>query len=115
MPTATRLPLLDEYTADARHAPLRGEDLIDRQLRNEVANRGLIGETSAYERGSHRFVARSRDELADERGRIWRATEDGLVGPGGERLARVPGHLAYWFDWFAFFPTTELYGGAPAR
>jgi len=62
-----------------------------------------------------RFVARSRDELADERGGIWRVTEDALVGPGGERLTRLPGHLAYWFGWFAFFPATELYGGEPAR
>ncbi len=115
MPTATRLPILDDFTADVRHAPLRGEDLIDPRLRNEVASRGLVGDTRVYERGSHRFVARSRDELADERGRVWRVSEDALVGPGGERQPRLPGHLAYWFGWFAFFPTTELYGGEPAR
>lgn len=28
---------------------------------------------------------------------------------------RFAGELAYWFGWFAFFPKTELYGGAPAR
>ena len=115
MPTATRLPLLDDFTADVRHAPLGGENLIDPRLRNEVASRGLIGDTRAYERGGHRFVARSRDELADERGRTWRVTEDALIGPGGKRLPRLAGHLAYWFGWFAFFPTTELYGGDPAR
>jgi hypothetical protein len=115
MPTATRLALLDDFTADVRHAPLRPEDLIDPRLRNEVAGRGLAGDTRAYERGAHRFAARSRDELADERGGAWRVTEEALVGPGGERLARVPGHLAYWFGWFAFYPTTELYGGAAAR
>ena len=37
-------------------------------------------------------------------------TEEALVGPDGERLARVPGHLAYWFGWFAFFPGAALYG-----
>ncbi len=115
MPTATRLPILDDFTADVRHAPLHGEDLIDPRLRNEVASRGLIGDTRAYERGPHRFGPRSRDALADERGRAWRVTEDALVGPDGERLARLPGHLAYWFGWFAFFPATELYGGEPAR
>ena len=115
MPTATRLPLLDEFSADVRRAPLRGDYLIDPPLRDEVASRGLTGDTRAYERGGQRFVARSRDELADERGRPWRVTEEALVGPGGERLPRVPGHLAYWFGWFAFFPTTELYGGTPAR
>lgn len=115
MPTATRLPILDDFTADARHAPLRTEDLIDPRLRNAVASRGLAGDTRAYERGSHRFVARSRDALADGRGRAWRVTEDALVGPDGERLPRLPGHLAYWFGWFAFFPATELYGGTPAQ
>jgi len=116
MPTATRLPLLDDFTADARHAPLRGDDLIDPQLRNEVASRGLIGDTRAYERGSRRFrPGGSRDALVDERGAAWRASDDALVGPAGERLPRLSGQLAYWFGWFAFFPKTELYGGAPAR
>ncbi|MGH8682758.1 MAG: DUF3179 domain-containing protein, partial [Burkholderiales bacterium] len=112
MPTATRLPLLDDFTADARHAPLRGEDLIDPQLRNEVASRGLIGDTRAYERGGRRFrPGGSRDTLVDERGAVWRVTDEALVGPGGERLPRVSGQLAYWFGWFAFFPKTQLYGG----
>jgi len=116
MPTATRLPLLDDFTADARHAPLRGDDLIDPRLRNEVASRGLIGDTRAYERGGHRFrPGNSRDTLVDERGAVWRATGDALVGPRGERLPRISGQLAYWFGWFAFFPKTELYGGDPAR
>lgn len=116
MPTATRLPLLDDFTADARHAPLRGEDLIDPRLRNEVASRGLIGDTRAYDRGSRRFrPGGSRDTLVDERGTAWRATDDALVGPAGERLPRISGQLAYWFGWFAFFPKTELYGGDPAR
>ena len=116
MPTATRLPLLDDFTADARHAPLRGEDLIDPRLRNEVASRGLIGDTRAYERGERRFRPGSaRDALVDERGGVWRAADDALIGPGGERLPRIPGQLAYWFGLFAFFPKTELYGGEPAR
>jgi len=116
MPTATRLPLLDDFTADARHAPLRGEDLIDPRLRNEVASRGLIGDTRAYERGGRRFrPGGARDTLVDERGAVWRTTDDALIGPGGERLPRVSGQLAYWFGWFAFFPKTELYGGDPAR
>ena len=116
MPTATRLPLLDDFTADAEHAPLRGDALIDPRLRNEVASRGLIGDTRAYERGSRRFgPGGSRDTLVDERGVVWRATDDALVGAMGERLPRISGQLAYWFGWFAFFPKTELYGGDPAR
>lgn len=28
-------------------------------------------------------------------------------------LPRVPGHLAYWFGWYSFFPQSELYTGPP--
>ena len=111
MPTATRLALLEDYTNDPRRGPLTGEHSIDAALRNEVASRGLIGETRAYARGAHRFRAQARDALLDERGRPWHVTEEALIGPQGERLVRLPGELAYWFGWFAFFPTTELYGG----
>ncbi len=115
MPTATRLALLEAHTLDDRSGPLTGEHALDPRLRDEVASRGLIGETRAYARGAHRFRAGARDALVDERGREWRVTEEALVGPDSERLARVPGELAYWFGWFAFFPTTELYGGAQPR
>jgi hypothetical protein len=112
MPTATRLTLLEEFTLDERSGPLTPEISIDAELRNEVASRGLIGETRAYERGAHRFEGQTRDALLDERGRAWKVTEEALVGPAGERLARLPGELAYWFGWFAFFPQTEVYGAA---
>ena len=38
-------------------------------------------------------------------------TEAALIGPGGEQLARLAGHLSYWFGWYAFYPRTELYEG----
>ena len=28
-----------------------------------------------------------------------RLEEDALIGPAGERLGRLPGHVAYWFAW----------------
>ena len=110
MPTATRLTLLEEFTLDDRSGPLTPEFSIDAGLRNEVASRGLIGETRAYARGAHRFTGQTRDALLDERGRPWAVTEDALAGPEGERLPRLPGELAFWFGWFAFFPTSEIYG-----
>jgi hypothetical protein len=112
MPTATRLTLLEEFTLDDRSGPLTPEISIDAGLRNEVASRGLIGETRAYARGNHRFTGQMRDALLDDKGRAWRITEEALVGPGGERLPRLAGELAYWFGWFAFFPQTEVYGSA---
>jgi hypothetical protein len=84
--------------------------LFPPDLRNEVAARGLIGETRAYDRGAHTFSSSpSPDQLLDERRRTWRATEEALLGPDGTRLPRLGGHLAYWFGWFAFYPHTEVY------
>ena len=37
-------------------------------------------------------------------------TEEALLGPESETLPRLPGHLAYWFGWYAFFPKTLVYG-----
>jgi hypothetical protein len=65
----------------------------------------------AYERGDHTF---SSDDAAmgvvDETGAVWQVTEDALIGPNGEELSRLGGHLAYWFGWYAFFPQTAIYG-----
>ena len=33
----------------------------------------------------------------------WQVTEDGLIGPGGRLLARLPGHIAYAFAWEGYF------------
>ncbi len=39
----------------------------------------------------------------------WTVGEDALTGPGGETLARLPGHVAYWFAWQSYM------GDRPAR
>ena len=110
MPTEARLTLLSERTSNEQRGSRARAGMFTPDLRNEVAQRGLIGETRAYERGAHTFTAsRSKEELIDERAAPWRATEDALVAPDGERLARLGGHLAYWFGWFSFYPQTELY------
>jgi len=48
------------------------------------------------------------DQLVDAEGRPWRATDEALLGPEGQRLARLPGTVVYWFAWQAFHPETEL-------
>jgi hypothetical protein len=66
----------------------------------------------AYDRGGHTFSpasAGAADELLDETGRRWQVTEAALVAEG-ETLARLPGHMAYWFGWYSFYPHTEIYG-----
>jgi len=37
--------------------------------------------------------------------------EDGLVSLSNpeERLSRLPSHVAYWFGWFAFNPSTTAF------
>lgn len=68
-------------------------------------------EVRAYERGAHTFqVGASAAELIDDAGRPWQVTEEALVGPDGATLARLGGHLVYWFGWYAFFPQSEIYG-----
>ncbi len=68
-------------------------------------------EVRAYERGGHQFSpGETEATVLDENGRIWDITEEALLGPEGEQLERLPGHLAYWFGWFAFYPQTEVYG-----
>jgi hypothetical protein len=35
-------------------------------------------------------------------GKTWKITEQALLGPAGERLTRLPGHIAYWFAWSGY-------------
>ncbi|MCO5190994.1 MAG: DUF3179 domain-containing protein [Anaerolineae bacterium] len=68
-------------------------------------------EVRAYERNEHTFTpGDDSNTVIDESGAVWQVTEDALVGPDSATLARVGGHLAYWFGWFAFFPNTLVYG-----
>lgn len=67
----------------------------------------------AYESGTHTFAPAAKDTTAvimDKTGRKWRVAENTLVSPSDEKLARLPGHMAYWFGWFSFYPKTEVYG-----
>jgi hypothetical protein len=67
-------------------------------------------EIRAFARSEHTFSPGPDDfTVLDEDGRSWQVTEEALVGPDGETLTRINGHLAYWFGWYAFYPETELY------
>ncbi len=69
-------------------------------------------EVRAYNRGQHRFSETSDvNRLVDETGEMWSITEEALVAldSDGERLERLPGHLAFWFGWYVFFPNTLVY------
>lgn len=111
MPTATRLALLNERTGDGWPAgAIDALAHVDRDTRDRVAARGLIGDARAYASGGRRFASGpAADEVVDEHGARWRVTEDALVAPTGERLERLPGHLAFWLGWFAFYPHGDVY------
>jgi hypothetical protein len=110
--------------------------LVERQVINDrlaltsvvlVANRGVIrvegrsarsgpavypagGEVRAYDRGDHRFEpGPDADSLLDVDGARWRISEDALLGPSGERLPRIAGHVSYWFAWSAFHRETQVW------
>jgi hypothetical protein len=66
-------------------------------------------EVRAYARGTDTFrPGATPDELLDDAGTVWRATDTGLVPPAGVAHRRLPGTSAYWFAWQAFHPETEV-------
>ncbi len=82
---------------------------IDRRAGPVVWNAGA--EIRAYERGDQTFEpTEGTEQVRDGQGRLWRITEDALVGPDDQTLDRLGGHLAYWFGWVSYFPRTTLYG-----
>ena len=86
-------------------------------ISDAVGNRAvvLIGNAEtrsvrAYQRGARRFEATAGEHRLRGPGGLWQVTEEALLGPGGTRLTRVPGHLAYWFAWDGYLGVqSELY------
>jgi hypothetical protein len=102
--------VLAEKVVNDRLGGPGGESLV-------VVGDPASGAVRAYRRGELRFEPGAGPrELIDEAGRLWTVGEDALL-PHGDgapaALPRVPGHQAFWFGWFSFFPRSELYGGAP--
>ncbi|MGE4609535.1 MAG: DUF3179 domain-containing protein [Myxococcota bacterium] len=81
-----------------------------RSVRTGPATYRAGGEVRAYDRGARQFgPGPDPRTVTDADGGSWRVTEDALEGPGGERLPRIAGSLAYWFGWNAFYPEARLY------
>ena len=77
-------------------APIINDKIADQSLL-------LIGDADkrsvrAYERGAFAFTAKN-GRVQDQTGSQWTVSEDALIGPAGERLPRVAGHISYWFAW----------------
>ena len=95
---------------------LRGERLVNDTLGNipiVLVADADSGAVRAYERGRYRFeapVSTPLRQLRAEDGSTWWIGEDGLAPDGhGSPLPRVPGHVAFWFGWYAFYPETTVY------
>jgi hypothetical protein len=62
----------------------------------------------AYESGGREFAAGSEPTKLVADGQAWQIGEEALHGPDGARLARLPGHIAYWFAWQGFIDGAPL-------
>ncbi len=99
-------------------AEFRGGAVINDGLAGR--NLVLLGDAAtrtvrAYERGAQIFRGRDEEGKLQGQNGVWTVTEDALVGPNGARLARVAGHIAYWFAWDNYLGVkSELYS-APQK
>ena len=64
----------------------------------------LVGEAEtrtvrADRRGDRAFAEGAAPGTVSAGGVDRAVTEDALVAPDGTRLARLPGHVSYWFAW----------------
>lgn len=64
----------------------------------------LIGDAEsrtvrAYARGELKFVKTDKPDQISNNGQEWIVQENELVGPDGNKLRRIAGHISYWFAW----------------
>lgn len=78
-----------------------------------ILNVVLIGDATtqtvrAYERNDFSFTGNA--ERLNGPGGTWQISESALIGPEGQRLPRVSGHVAYWFAWDGYLGSkSQLY------
>ncbi len=88
-----------------------------RVINDAVGNREvvLIGDAAtrtvrAYDRGGRSFEKSARADALSGPDGLWTISEDSLTGPDGSKLARVAGHIAYWFAWDGYLGVkSDLY------
>lgn len=95
--------------------------LRERVVNDRIGEQDLVvvadpesGAARAYRSGGRTFTP----ELVDGSGVRWTAGDESLAPAGPEALApleRIPGHQAFWFGWYAFFPDSTLYRGTGGK
>ena len=98
-------PLKDLKKERVVHDQLGGKEIV-------LVVEKSSGAVRAYESDGRRFKRGDDDGQVIEQGSgsAWRITEESLNDPSGKhQLARLPGHNAFWFGWYAFYSETELY------
>ncbi|MEQ9689115.1 MAG: DUF3179 domain-containing protein [Bauldia litoralis] len=73
--------------------------VVDLVLIGDAASRTV----RAYRSDGMTFEKGGDPAVVMQDGSRWKVTEDALVGPDGRSLARLPGHIAYWFAWSGYF------------
>lgn len=69
------------------------------------------GAVRAFRRGDRTFRSGPDGGLRDQDDRQWQITEEALRAENQEALERLPSHQAFWFGWYGFYPTSEVYRG----
>ena len=100
-PKAYPVELLQEERIT--HDTLGGVDIV-------LLTNARSGAVRAYKTKARQFILVSDTELREEPPGIqWVVREDRLESEDGSVLERVAGHDAFWFGWYAFYPSTEIY------
>ena len=64
----------------------------------------------AYRSGGRQFEKLNDDlKLIAHNGQSWKVSESDLIGPDGETLSRLPGHLPYWFAWSNYLEKADFF------
>jgi len=66
------------------------------------------GASRAYAIDQPIFKSYKQGKLMDQNNQLWDVSEEALIGPAGERFARLAAHEVFWFAWVNVFSGTRI-------
>ncbi len=109
---AKAYPLEALYRTPVIHDLVGGVEIV-------VVSDPVSGAIRVFRSGGERFVpGADSGRLEDAEGKVWRVEEEALrleTAAVERSLERLPGHVAFWFGWYGFYPDTEVWGAAASR